>query len=87
METTAIHIDTRLYNEVAEYAHKHNTSIDKMMENYLVTLIMPTAPKRIKRPTQFSEQLLKLVGIAKHAADASDLNDDEAKWEYLKRNT
>ena len=39
MNTTAVHIDTRLYNNVAEYARRHNTSIDSMVESYFVAVL------------------------------------------------
>ena len=41
--TTAINISTTLYNQAADYARQHNTSVDKMMESILMALLMQTA--------------------------------------------
>ena len=43
MNTTTIHINTRLYNQAAEYARRHNTNIDSLVENYIIALmtVMP----------------------------------------------
>ena len=43
MNTTAVNIRTDLYNHAADYAKRHNTSIDNLVENYILTLlaIMP----------------------------------------------
>ena len=85
MQTTAIHISTELYNSVADYARQHNTDIGKMTERYFMSLLSNslTIPKLV-RPTRFSPELLKLVGIAKGTVKEDDLNGDEAKWEYIK---
>lgn len=40
METTQISINTELYNHAADYARSHNTSIDKMVESYFLTLLL-----------------------------------------------
>ncbi len=40
METTQISINTELYNHAADYARRHNTSIDKMVERYFLTLLL-----------------------------------------------
>ena len=86
MNTTAIHVDTELYKKAEAYASRHNASIDKMVERYISTLILtPVSPNKLKRPTVFSGELLKLVGVAKHTTVPDDTNDDEAKWEYLKK--
>ena len=37
--TTTINISTTLYNQAADYARQHNTSVERMMENYIVTLM------------------------------------------------
>ena len=39
METTQISINTELYNHAADYARSHNTSVEKMMESYIVALL------------------------------------------------
>ena len=41
--TTTINISTTLYNQAADYARRHNTSVDKMMERSLMALLMQTA--------------------------------------------
>ena len=85
MNTTQISIDTELYNHAADYARSHNTSVEKMMESLIFTYVMNKGQK-MKRPTQYSPELLKLVGIAKDAdINPNDLNADAAKWEYLKQ--
>lgn len=42
MNTTAVHIDTQLYNNAVEYARRHNTSIDNMIEEYFLTVLSLT---------------------------------------------
>ena len=44
METTAIHISKEAYNCGESYAKSHNTSVNKMVENYLLTLMMMVPP-------------------------------------------
>ena len=39
MNTTTIHINTLLYNEAAEYARRHNTNVDILVENYIMALM------------------------------------------------
>lgn len=43
MNTTAVYINSRLYNNAVEYARRHNTSIDSLVESYIMALmtIMP----------------------------------------------
>ena len=41
--TTPINVNTELYNKAQQYAKEHNTSVDKMMENYILTILMQTA--------------------------------------------
>ena len=84
--TTQISINTELYNHAADYARQHNTSVEKMMERMVVSFLVETKQqKAMKRPTRYSPELLKLVGIAKRASiSPDDLNADEARWEYLK---
>ena len=84
--TTPIHINTELYNQAADYARQHDISVEKMMEKLIFTFfIEKKQEKELKRPTHYSPELLKLVGIAKGAnISPDDLNADEARWEYLK---
>ena len=37
--TTQISINTELYNRAADYARSHNTSVERMMENYILSLM------------------------------------------------
>ena len=46
MNTTAVHIDTQLYNTAAEYTRRQHTSVDKMLENYILMLTIATAKKQ-----------------------------------------
>ena len=39
MNTTAINIRTDLYNHAADYARKNNTSIDSLVESYIIDLM------------------------------------------------
>ena len=40
METTAIHVSKEAYNRAARYAQSHNTSVEKMTENFFLTLVL-----------------------------------------------
>ena len=84
--TTPIHISTPLYNQAAEYARLHDTSVEEMAEKLIFAFFVEKKQeKKLKRPTRYSPELLKLVGIAKGAnVSPDDLNADEARWEYLK---
>ncbi|MBQ7510794.1 MAG: hypothetical protein IJT53_07820 [Prevotella sp.] len=42
MNTTAVHIDTQLYNSAAEYARRQHTSVDKMLEAYITAMLLQT---------------------------------------------
>ena len=37
--TIQISISTKLYNQAADYARSHNTSVDKMVESYFLSLM------------------------------------------------
>lgn len=39
MNTTAVNIRKDLYNHAAEYARRHDTSIDSMVENYFLAIV------------------------------------------------
>ena len=84
MNTTPIYVSTEAYNQAVAYARKHNTSVEKMMETIILTTLSENQPKVLHRPTEYSPQLLKLIGIAKNALRDDDLNGDDARWEYLK---
>ena len=63
MNTTAVHIDTQLYNSAAEYARRQHTSVDKMLENYILMLtVIPTEGKEYSQfsPTPETETQKKL---------------------------
>ena len=63
MNTTAVHIDTQLYNSAAEYARRQHTSVDKVLENYILMLtVIPTESQRfsILSPTPETETQKKL---------------------------
>jgi hypothetical protein len=58
-----------------------------MLEGFLLSLPMYGKTEerpRLKRPTNFSPELLKLSGILKQPSREEDLNGDDARWEYLK---
>lgn len=84
--TTTINISTQLYNQAADYARQHNTSVEKIMEKLFFTFLDDERKgKGLKQPTRYSPELLKIVGIAKGAnVSPDDLNADEARWKYLK---
>lgn len=88
MNTTAVHINTQLYNSAAEYARRQHTSVDKVLEGLIMALPKEDMTKekpKLKRPTHFSPALIQLVGAAKTAnSNPNDINGDEARWEYLK---
>ena len=86
METTAIHVSKEAYNRAARYAQSHNTSVEKVTERLFFSFFVEEKEyKKLRRPTHYSPELMKLVGIAKGAnISAEDLNADEARWEYLK---
>ena len=37
---TAIHVSTEAYSRAEDYAKKHNTSVNQMVEDYLLTLMV-----------------------------------------------
>ena len=84
--TTQISISTKIYNQAAGYARSHNTSVEKITENlFLAFFVEEKNGERQKHHTQYSPELLNLVGIAKRVKIShDDLNADEARWEYLK---
>ncbi len=85
MRTTAVNISTSLYNHVYQYAQRQNTSVDRILEAFILTLPNYEAKeKKLKRPTEYSPELLKLVGAVKGDYQQDDLNGDEARWDYLK---
>jgi len=74
METTAIHINSKLYNDVADYARRHNTDIGKMTESYFISLLTPqvsTAHKEKELPASFK----RLRGMASHTQQ--EIAEDE----------
>ena len=42
MNTTAVHIDTQLYNNAAEYARRQHIRVDKMLETYITAMLLQT---------------------------------------------
>lgn len=61
MNTTAVHIDTKLYNSAAEYARRQHTSVDKIVENYL--LLLSVAPSEDERFSTFSPVVKRLGSL------------------------
>lgn len=87
MNTTSVQINTQLYNTAVEYARRQHTSVEKMLEGFILSLPIYGKTEerpRLKRPTNFSPELLKLSGILKQPSREEDLNGDDARWEYLK---
>ena len=84
--TTPINFSTKLYSHAADYARQHDTSVEKMTENFFLAFFVEEKKReKQKRHTHYSPELLKLVGIAKGAnVSPDDLNVDEARWDYLK---
>ena len=70
MNTTAVHIDTQLYNNVAEYAKKQHVSVDKMLEGYLMLLSYETSERKL-RGVAYQELIRRL----------SDFQEYEEGWD------
>ncbi len=81
---TSISIDTNIYNEAKLYADKHNISVRHLFETYVLSLIKKRQAKETDGQVldRFSPELRKYIGIAK--TDNADLNETDARWEYLK---
>ena len=92
METTAIHVSKEAYSQAARYALQHNTSVDKMVEKYILTLMV----MRPKSPTLDAKEhtLLRLDDIAKGKAGrglkslkgimaSSKMTAEELREEYI----
>lgn len=47
METTAINVSTEAYDQAADYARSHNTSVEKMVENFLLNFMVVGQKKAI----------------------------------------
>ncbi len=71
MNTTAVHIDTQLYNNAAEYARRQNTSVDKMLEGYIIAL--QTMPEDSSKPRSLIYQELM--------SRLSDFQEYEQGWD------
>lgn len=71
--TTPINISTQLYNQAADYARKHNTSVEKMTESYFLALM--TFIDLEKQPEQTQE-----VEIA-HASKTEKDNAAKEWWQ------
>jgi hypothetical protein len=66
MRTTSVNISTTLYNHARQYAQRQNTSVDRILEAFILTLPNYEAKEeKLKRPTEYSPELLKLVGVVK----------------------
>lgn len=72
MNTTAVYIDTQLYNNVAEYARRQHTSVDKMLESYIIALqTIPEASSSKPRSLIYQELMSRL----------SDFQEYEQGWD------
>lgn len=82
---TSISIDTNIYNEAKLYAEEHNISVRHLFETYVLSLIKKRQVKDSDKQalSRFSPELRKYIGIAKDAGN-SDVNEADARWEYLK---
>ena len=79
MNTTAVHIDTQLYNSAAEYARRQHTSVDRMVENFFVSILkIPTTAKRTEKESiTYQELLTRLDEMAALKADEGALPIDK----------
>jgi len=74
MNTTAVHIDTQLYNSAAEYARRQHTSVDRIVENFFVTILkIPTTAKWTEKESiAYQELVTRLDEMAALKADWDD---------------
>ena len=85
MNTTAVHIDTQLFNKVAEYALKKHTSVEKFMEGLIIAL-PPTLPEQNNdawENYEISEETMSLT--VKHRQNIPDNYDKLLKAKLAER--
>lgn len=74
MNTTAVHIDTQLYNNAAEYARRQHTSVDKMLENYILMLTL--TPAENQKFSKFSPVVERLGNLHLKEFTEEQLDED-----------
>ena len=82
--TTTININTRLYNQAADYARQHNTSVEKMMENYIVAL-MTFMDTEDPKP-DFIDYAIIENGVLQVTPDLQDEIDETEKGDNVSMN-
>ncbi|MBQ9355885.1 MAG: hypothetical protein IJT98_01125 [Prevotella sp.] len=72
--TTAVNINTQLYNQVYQYAKKHNTSVDRMVESFIIsTLNIPAdEDKEDAKSEAYCELMDRLREMSELEADWDD---------------
>jgi len=82
MNTSAIHVNSELYRHANEYAKQHNTSIEKMMEGYIISLLSRSQKKEPRPLSPIIEKLGKM-----NLAEFTDkeLKDDPRLAHLLER--
>ena len=85
MNTTAVNIRTDLYNHAAEYAQEHDTSIDSLVESYILTLLLHNSTKPAKRYAKLAPVVERLGNYNVREFTEEELDGDPRLAHIMKR--
>jgi hypothetical protein len=85
MRTTAINVDTQLYNDFALCAEQQHSSAEKMLEQYMSLIIMQAAKKKEPKYSKLSPVIERLGNLKLREFTQEELSEDP-RLEYLMNN-
>ncbi len=77
-ETTAVNIKTSLYNDAMLYAKKRNTSVDRMIEDIIISALQSSSIQK-ERVEYTQEQQRRLALVDQLAGVFSDCQTEDWK--------
>lgn len=87
-----MNMDTGLYRRVQNYAQRHKTNVQQLLERYVLSLVSadettttPKTPYKVKPVEELPEELQSLIGIARKdsASPSQDINGRDVRDSYL----
>ena len=86
MNTTAINIRSDLYNSAVDYAQRHNTSIDSLVESCILALLVQNTKKPKKEYTKLAPVVERLGNYNVREFTQEELEDDPRLAYIMEKN-
>jgi len=85
VNTTAVNIRTDLYNYAAEYAQEHDTSIDRLVESYILTHLLNNRTKPDQRYAKLAPVVERLGNYNVREFTEEELDSDPRLAHIMRR--